>query len=266
MKQFYLQSAAIDRGGETDYALRAVVPGSTWVRPERIVQARYYEAGLRLLEEVQDNFAESTDNPREFLALVALYRADWHLLFNEEEAGDDYQAAFDGLLESGFDPDAANQLFSRPQVLPIPVFHISAERALAAVQSRESGAPSANVVTADAVIEFRDWFDSMPAVLFPRTAPDLQASMTNDYSELQLQIGLNSLNRVSRWVQGTYKTHLGVVDEFDLLKGPDGQSVDRQFLNRRLHFMHFRPLLKDGVAHPFEGTLLFSAAIGPDLE
>jgi hypothetical protein len=222
------------------------------------VQARYYRAGLRLFEEVQESFAESADNPQEFLAMVALYRADWQVLFNEEEASNSYQAAYDGLIESGFDPDAANQLFSRPQVLPIPVFHTSGEQALAAVQSSESGAPSANVVTADAVI--RDWFDSMPAVLFPRTAPDLQASVTNDYSELQLQFELNSLNRVSRWVQGTYLTHLGVVDEFDMLREPDGQSVDRQFLNRRLHFMHFRPRLKNGVAHPFEGTLLFRAA------
>jgi len=260
IKQFYLQSAAIDRGGVTGYSLRAVVPESNWVRPARIVRARYYRAGLRLFEEIQRTFAESTDNPREFLAMVDLYRADWQVLFSDDNAEEGYRVAYSGLIDSGYDQDTVTQLLLRPQVLPIPIFHISAEQALAALQPSKSSSPSPDPTSPDLAIQFSDWFDFMPAVPFPRTAPDLQGSVTGNYSEIQLNVQLDSLNRVSRWIQGTYETHLGVVGQFEILTEPDWPDFDRQFLSRRLHFVHFRPRLENGVPRTFEGRLIYRAA------
>jgi len=89
-KHFYLQSAAVERGGDTAYALRAIVPGSNWVRPRRVVQGRYYHAGLRLLREMRDLLVERPEAAAESVAMADLYIADWHLLFNQERAEEAY--------------------------------------------------------------------------------------------------------------------------------------------------------------------------------
>jgi len=268
IKQFYLQYSAIERGGEAGYALRAVVPGSDWVRPARIVQSRYYRAGLRLLSDMREILAESSDNPSEFLAMVDLYRADWHLLFNENRAESVYKEAADALLEAGLETDEVDRLFSQPQILPIPVFYASVEQAVAAAESGESIKPALEPTLASsdtsADFHFADWFDFMPIVPFPVTAPAVVQSQSSGNTDFWLQFRLNSLEKVSSWVRGTYQTHLGVVEEFDVLGDRDYDAIDLQYLNQRLHYLHFRPRLENGVATPFEGTLLFRAAIATD--
>lgn len=266
VKQFYLQSAAIERGGDTGYALRAVVPGSTWVRPKRVVQSRLYQAGLILFSEMRGIVADSSDNPAEPLAMIDLYRADWDLLFNQPQAETNYQEAFEALLDAGSDADDLKQFFSRPQTLPIPIFFDSLSRALAAAASSESFSQNSAGAETGNPMRFQDWFRSMPFVPFPATSPGLWQSLTADYTDTLLYFRLNSLEPVSRWARGTYRKRSGVVEEFDILGEAETGETETQpigldYLNWRLHFLYFRPHLVNGLARPYEGALVYRAAI-----
>jgi len=113
----------------------------------------------------------------------------------------------------------------------------------------------------DDPVVFRDWFSSMPFVPFPVTSPALEQSLTIDYTDTLLNIRLNTLQSVSRWVNGTYRTHLGIVEEYTVAGESTGQAVDFKYLNQRLHFLHFRSPMKNGNVRPFGGRLLYSMAI-----
>lgn len=178
--QFYLQSAAIERGGDTNYALRGVVLGSNWVIPERVVQSRLHQAGLILFKEMRAIAAAGSDSPAEPLAMIALYRADWHLLFNNREAEAAYQRAFQQLSDAGIEADELERFFSRPQILPVPVFFDSVGSALSALESSDFLEQNAASAETGKVLRFQDWFDSMSFVPFPATFPDLSRSLTAD--------------------------------------------------------------------------------------
>ncbi|MDA0896403.1 MAG: hypothetical protein O3A71_06225 [Proteobacteria bacterium] len=50
IKQIYLQAAALERGADTAYSLRMIVPGGSIVRSEKAAQFSYYAAGLGCIE------------------------------------------------------------------------------------------------------------------------------------------------------------------------------------------------------------------------
>jgi hypothetical protein len=251
LKQIYLQSSAIERGGDTNYELRAVMPGSNWVLKERVVQSNLHRAGLELFREMREIVAAGSDSSAETLAMIALYRADWHLLFNNDRAEAAYQQAFQQLSDAGVEADELDRFSSRPQILPIPIFFDSVGRALAALGSSAGAGNS---------LSFQDWFDYMSFVPFPATLPDLRQSLTTDYTDIRLSFRLNSLDTVSRWVNGTRRSGAGVVAEFEMQSEPPPQTIDLDYLNRRLQLLNFRPRLENGIAQPFEGVLLYRVA------
>lgn len=260
-KHFYLQSAAIERGDKTGYNLRAIVPGSSWVRPRRVVQARYYQAGLRLFEDMRELLREKENTPAESIAMVDLYIADWHLLFNQERAGEAYTKAFMALLDAGREPTELNRLFASPQILPIATFHDTVDQALSVMaQSAPEGVELVGHGEITTHLSFQEWFESMPVVSFPLIAPAVGQLMRVDYFDTWLSFRLDSLNKVSRWVSGTYESHISVVDEFSVLNGESAEAVDLDYLDARLHSLRFRPRLEDGAARPSEGVLRFRAA------
>jgi len=261
IKQFYLQSAAVERGGDTSYALRAIVPGSTYVTPERTVQAKYYRAGVALFREMREIIAENNDSPAGSLAMIDLYRADWDLLFNQERAESAYQEVFAALSAIGANVDEVNRLFSQPQMLPIPIFYDSINRALAATEASEYSLQNTAQAPTGKPMQFQEWFYSMPFVPFPVTSPTLTQSITTESTDNLLQFRLNSLDKVSRWVSGTYQTRISVIETFDILNTADSQVSNLGHLSQRLHLLHFRPRMEDGLARPFEGTLLYRTAL-----
>jgi tetratricopeptide (TPR) repeat protein len=261
IKQLYLQSSAIERGGDTNYKLRAVVPGSSWVLKERVVQSNLHQEGLLLFNEMREIVAAGSDNPTETLAMIDLYRADWHVLFNHDAAEAAYQQAFQKLSDAWIEADELDRLFARPQILPIPVFFDSVGRALSALESSDFSEQNVASVGTGNPLSFQDWFGYMSFVPFPTTFPELSQSLTADYTDIHLSFRMNSLDRVSRWVNGTRRTGAGVVADFEVLSEPDTQAIDLVYLNRRLQVLHFRPRLENGVALPFEGKLFYRAAV-----
>lgn len=260
IKQLHLQSIAVDLGGDTGYRLRAVVPGSSWVRPDRTVQTEYFQTGNRLLNEMEEYLAAGSDDPQQFLAMLALYRADWNLLFDREDPAAAYRDAFAALAAAGEDVTVLNRFFSRPQILPAPEFHGSFADALAAADPRTAITDSPGASN-PADFYFQDWFGAMPYVPFPDTVPALDRSLTADFDTVTLQFRLDALNPVSRWVKGTYQTRNGVMADYQPLREADNPGVDSELLNARLHALRFRPVLENGEARPFEGALTYRVAV-----
>jgi hypothetical protein len=50
------------------------------------------------------------------------------------------------------------------------------------------------------------------------------------------------------------------VAEFEMQSEPPPQTIDLDYLNRRLQLLNFRPRLENGIAQPFEGVLLYRVA------
>jgi hypothetical protein len=209
-----------------------------------------------LQRELQENEAPSAEG----LAMVDLYRADWHLLFDQDQALTAYQEAFTALSEAGIETDKLNGYFSRPQRLPLPAFYHSVDQALESAGSSAPRELTLSGVEPGSHLYFQEWFDSLPDVTYWVASPLLRQELTADYTDTLLRIRLNSLDKVSRWVKGTYQTRMGVVAEFEPLHDLDSQTMDLENWNQRMHQLHFRPRLEDGTARPFEGTLLYSAA------
>lgn len=261
LKQFYLQSVAVERLDDTAYALRAIVPGSSWVRPRRLVRSRYFGAGLRLLEEIARIVEQSSIRPEESLAMVQVYGADWHLLFNHAEAEALYARAHTALQSAGAEDEALARLFAEPQLLPAEAFYDNVGQALTAGDSRlrrdqllPDGERGNHYV-------LEEWFDAMPTVPFPLVAPQVSGLSMVEHRDSWLRFSLRGLDTVSRWVNGRYQTHRGVPTEFEAIDVPQGLSVST--LGDRLHNLHFRPVLEAGRAQPAQGLLLYRAGFTP---
>lgn len=261
VKQFYLQSAAVERGDNTAYALRAVVPGSKWVRPRRIVQPRYYSAGLRLLNDIGQIIAQSKEDTAESLAMVDLYTADWHLLFDQDQAEAAYRNAFLRLLEADVDTTELGLLFASPKILPIPTFHGTVSNALTSNYSAQTIQQTEHGNELNSYLNFQEWFDTMPVISFPIVAPSLGLAKPEQPTEIRLRFHLDSLNGISRWVGGRYRTNMSVAEEFDIFESDEHPGINMESLDKHLHLLHFRPRLEDGIARPWEGTLLYPAAV-----
>ena len=263
LKQFYLQSLAVEMRDDTAYALRAIVPGSTWVRPRRVVQTRYFRAGLRLLLNLEDIVVANSAAPRETAAMVDVYRADWQLLFNQEESEEAYADAFAALRDLTDDADKVNQLFSRPQILPVGEFYNTLDAALAAQaqSTRNFSTSGAENTESGEHFRFQEWFGELPLIAFPNFAPSLGNLSDPEYTDVLLSFNLDSMNTVSRWVSGRYTTRRSVVDEFQVIADSAEMDIDADYLEERLHTLNFRPRLVDGAVEPAEGTLLYRATI-----
>lgn len=261
LKQFYLQSVAVERLDDTAYALRAIVPGSSWVRPRRLVQSRYFGAGLRLLDQIATIAESASSRPEESLAMVQVYSADWYLLFNRVEAEALYARAFEALQASGVDEESLGRLFSEPQLLPAEAFYDNVQQALSAGDSRlrrdqllPSGERGSHYV-------LEEWFDAMPSVPFPVMAPEVSRLSMVEHRDSWLQFSLSGLDTVSRWVNGRYQSHRGVPAAFESIDATQGLS--EAALGDRLHSLHFRPVLVAGQPQAAQGILLYRAGFTP---
>lgn len=261
VKQFYLQSAAVERGNETAYALRAMVPGSKWVRPRRIARSRYYNAGLRLLNDIRKIVAQREQDTAESLAMVDLYTADWHLLFDESQAEVAYKNAFVRLREADVDTAELDLLFATPNILPIPNFHGTVTNALTTNYSAQSSQPDEHGNERNSDLSLQEWFDNMSVVSFPVSAPAQPFANSKQQTKVRLRFSLDSLNNTSHWVGGRYRTNRSVAEEFYVLDSDAPPGFDIESLDEYLQLLHFRPRLEDGIARPYEGTLLYPVTV-----
>jgi len=238
-----------------------VVPRSKWVTPRRIAQSRYYRTGVQLLKDMRGIIAQSAEDPAESLAMVDLYAADWYLLFDQVRAEEAYRNAFAGLQEADICITELDLLFATPKILPIPTFHGAVSSAVAHNRSTQSSQPAKHVKEPGDSLYFKQWFKAMSVISFPVIAGPPSLSKQEQLPVIRLHFSLDSLNSVSHWVSGRYRTNISVAKELVILEPDEHPDINMQVLDKDLRLLHFRPRLEKGIARPAEGTLLYQAAV-----
>ena len=256
IKQLYMQAAAVEQGDDTAYALRAIVPGSTWVRPRRIVRSGFYRAGLKLYKGMAEVILQGEEDSLETLAMLNLYMADWHLLFDKGVTEETYTRAIDMLQSSSTNQAALDALLDRPRLLPVPNFFESVRDALGEDLrfNRIKNVQLSSAVT-NHIIFFQNWSDQMLLnQLF--VEPDSNFSKEHDKTDhYQFRFSLNSLDTVAHWVKGRYRSNISVANELQILAGPKDKSSE--FIDDQIRLLHFRPRFKGGTAILSEGILVY---------
>jgi len=253
-KQYYLQAVAVDKGGQTGYELREIIPGSSWVRSRQTVKEAYYLTGLRLLRELRENYAEANPPDPEAAALASLYIADWQLLFTQESAEAAYRQAYNELLTSGVEQRSLNSFFENPVVLPQQNYYSSIADALAA---RNSSTVNGTESQVNNLIRFNEWSATFPDVEFPLGSAHIRFSDQQDWGFAMLSFNLGALEKVSRWINGRYITRIGVPDTVEILNQVPDTAMDLKGFADKIHSLHFRPRLINGEAEPVTGTLQY---------
>ena len=255
IKQLYMQSAAVEQGDDTAYALRAIVPGSTWVRPRRIVRSGFYRAGLKLYEGMAEVILQGDEDSLETLAMLNLYIADWHLLFDKSVTEDSYTKAIDMFQTSSTDQAALDALLDRPRLLPVPNFFESLCDALEEDLRLDRIRNVQLSPVTNHKIFFQNWSDQMLLnQLF--VEPDSNFSKERDKTDhYQFRFSLNSLDTVAHWVKGRYRSNISVANELQILAGPKDRNLE--FIDDQLRLLHFRPRFEGGTATLSEGILVY---------
>lgn len=260
LKQYHLQTVAVNRGGPTGYDLRLVMPGSNWVRERAEVRLYFYETGTRILDHLYEIYNAEGAVDEEALAMVELYRADWQVIFSrDEQALVSYQRAFDGLLAAGVSRDAANQYFSSPTVLPVSEFHGSLAHALAA-RSVQPDLASRQDLELESALYFAEWSASFPYASSPLRGPD---GSQLDSNFALFSVNLSGLTEISRWLSSRPVLEFGNLVDVTLLDSDNPDQEGSMELRQRVNWLQFRPRLVDG--HPAESsaTLLYQQAPAP---
>ena len=255
IKQLYMQSAAVEQGDDTAYALRAIVPGSTWVRPRRVVRSGFYRAGLKLYGDMKEVILQGEEDPLETLAMLNLYIADWHLLFDKRVTEETYLEAISMFQNYSADQANLEALLNRPRLLPVPNFFESICNALEEDhrlnQIRNAQLPSVT----NHKIFFQNWSDQMlsnPLIV----DSDLKVSKEqSNVEQYHFRFRLNSLDTVAHWVKGRYRSNISVANELQILAGPKDANIE--FIDDQLRLLHYRPRFEDGTAILSEGILVY---------
>lgn len=121
----------------------------------------------------------------------------------------------------------------------VAVFHFTVDQALRATREQEQEGETNAGASTDSYLLVQEWIDLIPVVPFPYIAPTLGQVAVGEQYDALLHVRLNTLLKGSRWVKGTLKSHLGVVQEFDLLESAEGHDLDLEQLERRLHSVVF---------------------------
>lgn len=257
LRQFHLQTIALQRGGSASYSLRQITPGSTIMRDRSDVNESFYLTGIGLLDGLFSIYAESDSPDPEALAMTNVYLADWHILYNQPQiALETYRQAYQELLAAGVDAARANELFSQPRVIPDTEFYPSAEAAVMAQRNRmvtigEGGS--------DAYLSFSEWSAALPNVSSPISNFAADAE-TADSNFALFSFSLAGVNKVSRWYSHRFSSAVNTIEQAELLAHYLESPPQEDLLLEKLNSLTFRPKLVDGEPQQATGRLKYQFA------
>lgn len=259
VKQFHIHSAAIDRGGRVAYELRQIVPGSDWVRERVDAKRYYYYSGLRLLNRVKTIYERSEPSNREGLAMAHLYLADWQVLFERDaEALNNYQLAYEGLVDAGSDPGKLAQFFGHPTLVPETDFFPTLDEAMNARASSSTPMPVlANSLDGDNTLYFSEWSPAFPFVRPPSQQSVLQEPESNF---ALFSFSLTGVPDVTHWLDSRREKGFSTVQEPRIVETRFNTEDEQKSLLRRLRYLRFRPQLQDGLPQESDATLMYQLA------
>jgi len=259
ISHLHLQNVAVDHGGSTGYALRKLLPGSSYVRDKDLVRTTHFFTGAAMLNRISQIYNNAEPPELEALAMSRLYLADWQALFNRPaEAVDTYRAAYAALLDAGGDRTQIDELFSEPAILPTLEFFPSVAAAIASRGAQQAGDEIEPSARSSATLSFREWssaFSNAPS-------PNLASIAEKDSNFALFSFTLVGVNQVSRWFRGSYTKTVNVIEEAELLNQLIGTSATESELLEKLDLLRFRPMFIDGEPQQASGMLKYHLAEG----
>lgn len=257
IRQFHLQSVALEQGGPTSYSLRQIAPDSGILRERRDVNESYYLSGVGLIDSLFAVYAQNeTPNP-EAIAMTNVYLGDWHLLYSKPGVAEEsYRQAYQEFLAAGVDAQLLNEFFSQPIVIPDANFYASVESAVAAQRNKMVKLDNGD---SDVYLSFNEWSTALPNVSSPLSGYGGESVSTNSNIAL-FSFNLAGVNKVSRWFSHRYSSTINQIEQAELLAHYLEFSPREDQLLEKLTSLTFRPKLVDGQPQNASGRLQYQLA------
>ena len=268
VRQQHLQAVAVEQGGKTGWELRQIVPGADLVRERDDMRRYYYGTGLRLLDQLRSIQLAQTPLDLEGAAMANLYTADWHLLFNEEDAAlAAYRRSYEELSYAGRQPDELEDFFATPSVLPVHNYHGSLAVASVLgqgvkVEQSELDSfrqPEPTEETDYAQLLYAEWGPSFPYT----SSPD---PVTQQFSAVRnaalFSFDISGVMEITRFISRKQVRTVAQPLNISLVQPAPVSAEFREQMIARLEQLQFRPRLHAGRPVEASATLIYLSAPG----
>ena len=268
VKQHHLQAVAVEQGGKTGWELRQIVPGADLVRERDDMQRYFYMTGLRLLDQLRSIQLAQVPLDLEGAAMANLYTADWHLLFNEEDAAlAAYRRSYEELSYTGRQSDELDDFFTTPSVLPVHDFHGSVAAAAVFGQGVSVDKSELNSIRrADPAEEadhaqllYAEWGPSFPYT----SSPD---PVTQEFSAARnaalFSFDISGVMDITRLISRKQVRTVAQPLNISLVQPVRVSPEFREQMIARLKQLQFRPRLRAGRPVEASATLIYLSAPG----
>lgn len=254
LRQLHMQTSALWHGGPASLELRQFAPGVGTRRSRFDVNKDHYLAGLRLLNELYGIYSAEEPQNLEGLAMVTVYRADWHVLYDKLGIAEDtYRLAYDRLVKSGVEASLLDELFSQPMIIPDTKFHTTVRDAVVAKQNQIVTLGDTN---SQDYLTFNEWSSSLPNVRSP--IDESEKYVDSNYA--LFSFSLAGINKVSRWDAHRFASSVSTIEKAQLLGHFIEPSPAEPSLLEKLNHLTFRPKLVGGEPQQTEGLLMYQIA------
>lgn len=268
VKQHHLQAVAVEQGGKTGWELRQIVPGADLVRERDDMRRYFYMTGLRLLDQLRSIQLAQVPLDLEGAAMANLYTADWHLLFNEEDAAlAAYRRSYEELSYTGRQSDELDDFFTTPSVLPVHDFHNSVAAASIYGQGVSVDKSKLNSIRgpdpaeeADhAQLLYAEWGPSFPYT----SSPD---PVTQEFSAVRnaalFSFDISGVMEITRLISRKQVRTVAQPLNISLVQPAPVSPEFREQMIARLEQLQFRPRLRAGRPVDASATLIYLSAPG----
>ena len=267
VKHYHLQAVAVKQGGKTGYELRQIVPGADLVREREDMHHYFYMTGLRLLDQLRSIQLAKSPIDLEAAAMAALYTADWHLLFGEEDlALVAYRRTYEELSYAGRPTDELEQFFSMPSVLPVHDFYGSLATASIVEQVTRSSQSAFEPKQRDrspgeadhAQLFFAEWGPSFPYA----SSPDAVQNFSEATGATLFSFDVSGVMEVTRFISRKQVRTVAQLLNIDVVKPTPVSLEVREKMIARLEHLQLRPRLDAGYPVEASATLIYLSAAG----
>lgn len=254
LRLLHMQTSALWHGGPASLVLRQEVATEGAYSSRYDLNEAHYLAGLLLLDELVEIYAEDERKNLEGLAMAKVYLADWHILYDKpREAEETYRLAYEGLLTAGVEASVLDELFSQPLIIPDTRFYAAAEDAVVAKQNKI--VTLGDQETQDYLM-FREWSSELPNVRSP--IDEDEQDLDSNYALFSFRLA--GVNEIAPWSAYRFTKSLSMIEQAQLLEHYIEPLPAELSLLEKLNSLSFRPKLVGGEPQQAEGRLKYQIA------
>ena len=250
LKHAHLQALEIQKGGNAAMALRSAY-GRDLILDRNVVRGLHRGNGYLYLGKLRQLYLDLETPDLEAAAMATLYRADWQVLFQQQELA---VMSYAELLEAGVPEQLVDELFVEPSLIPATEFYPTVATAL---ERRKQKAQYTLAPVHDGPIWLS--FDEMPELTPPTGENDNRLTSAFPGSGAALfsfsLVGVEGITR-GRWPRRQLTT-LGMAQNLQLIAAETATDVSRDTLIEKFNWLRFRPKLVAGIPVAVTGVISY---------